>query len=1217
MTRRRLKSFATLRAIALSVMAMCIVGAEASAEPVWVNKQGARLVIGQPSFTRQSPTPDQEVVGAVGGIAVAGDRLFVADGNKVGALAGGDVVSGTAVTRVSNHRALIYNNLSSFVPDPDAAFPQGKLCPACVGIADVVLGQDDFEVHDPHLSQSGLQNPTQVASDGNLLVISDTDNNRVLIWRQIPTTNNQPADVVLGQPDFTTNLPATTQAGMRGPQGVWIDNGRLYVADTVNGRVLVWNSIPAANGAPADMVLGQPDFDTRPEPDLTQSNFEPQADRMLDPVSVTISNGRMFVSDLGFNRVLIFLTVPTQNSAPADVVVGQPDMVSGTTNNTSALCELLPEDAQPGSGIAVEAPTDTNGDGKIDSNDTYPRQYPRRCEKTLNFPRFALSDGQRLFIADAGNDRILVYNQIPLENGAPADTVIGQADFQKLEESDGASGLRSPTALAYDGTNLYVADPFSRRVLVFTPGEDRITQDGLRNAASFTVHSLASVTFDQDPETDQTVTITVSDANTRFPEVSYEYTAQEGDTNLVVRNTLLDMINADAANGGPVYAKPIEGEGVHAIARVEFGGEGQAGDTATLKVGDETYTAALQAGDPPERMVDRLLFFLNANPNSIVVAEREIDTENTLLLTSRLVGPSSNGIPVQVTLSPGAKLTAEVDESLHGGSFPYAIRLVAAEEGPLGEDVRLTAGVTGTGMTVTSSGSQFSIGSDARELPPGTMGALFGNDLADGTYTPPEGTTNLPKELGGVQVYVNGVLSPLYSVSPEQINFQVPWNEQGDSISVAVRRTLASGEVQMSAARATPATRAAPGLFGFPGVEPRPGVVLHGSGQAQGTVALASPNGEVGDDNTEGSFVIDPPGVDVTININGRNYLYVTQQDDTLSTARDHMVSLINNANDRRGDPDVVAVPGEEGFFSARADVEFAGDIQAGDTVSINIRDRVYSYTVKEADTLTIVRNILVQRINLGPESNGLGDPEVTARRLDDVGLVRLEVVARDLGTNGNEIPFTTTVTPDSALITATSSVEDTGVLGGGQTPPVVKLLSRVSSTAANQITYSASSSDEGRLTVTAGSTNLCCGNEPYSLVSEDNPAVPGESIIVMGTGLGLTSPQPSDEGLESGEPTPPSPLFNVPLVSDDFVSSLAGGKTATVEFVGLMPGMVGIYQVNLKLNDDLPDDHNTPLAIYQVRYASNTITFPVKNLKPRKTAATETTDEEEDAGDN
>ena len=117
--------------------------------------------------------------------------------------------------------------------------------------------------------------------------------------------------------------------------------------------------------------------------------------------------------------------------------------------------------------------------------------------------------------------------------------------------------------------------------------------------------------------------------------------------------------------------------------------------------------------------------------------------------------------------------------------------------------------------------------------------------------------------------------------------------------------------------------------------------------------------------------MIDPPGVDVKININGREYLYVTQQGDTLATARDRIVSLINNANNGQGDPQVVAVPGQQGFFSARADVEFGGTIRAGDTVSILVRDRTYSYTVVENDTLVIVRNILVQRINLGPNLDG------------------------------------------------------------------------------------------------------------------------------------------------------------------------------------------------------------------------------------------------------
>jgi len=51
------------------------------------------------------------------------------------------------------------------------------------------------------------------------------------------------------------------------PQGVWIQNGKLYVADTQNNRVLIYNSIPTANGAAADVVLGAPNFTTFVEPD--------------------------------------------------------------------------------------------------------------------------------------------------------------------------------------------------------------------------------------------------------------------------------------------------------------------------------------------------------------------------------------------------------------------------------------------------------------------------------------------------------------------------------------------------------------------------------------------------------------------------------------------------------------------------------------------------------------------------------------------------------------------------------------------------------------------------------------------------------------------------------------------------------------------------------------------------------------------------------------
>ncbi len=98
---------------------------------------------------------------------------------------------------------------------------------------------------------------------------------------------------------------------MRGPQGVWIQNGKLYVADTQNNRVLIFNKIPTSNGAAADVVLGQPNMTTFVEPDLTQQTNNATASLLLNPVSVTSDGVHLFVTDLGYNRVLIWNSIPS------------------------------------------------------------------------------------------------------------------------------------------------------------------------------------------------------------------------------------------------------------------------------------------------------------------------------------------------------------------------------------------------------------------------------------------------------------------------------------------------------------------------------------------------------------------------------------------------------------------------------------------------------------------------------------------------------------------------------------------------------------------------------------------------------------------------------------------------------------------------------------------------------------------------------------------
>ena len=76
--------------------------------------------------------------------------------------------------------------------------------------------------------------------------------------------------------------------------------------------------------------------------------------------------------------------------------------------------------------------------------------FPPHCNATLSFPRFALSDGQRLFVADGGNDRVLVFNQIPSQNGQAGDFIIGQIGGEINQASDAADSLRSPMSLAWD-----------------------------------------------------------------------------------------------------------------------------------------------------------------------------------------------------------------------------------------------------------------------------------------------------------------------------------------------------------------------------------------------------------------------------------------------------------------------------------------------------------------------------------------------------------------------------------------------------------------------------------------------------------------------------------------------------------------------------------------------------------------------------------------------
>jgi hypothetical protein len=514
--------------------------------------QAARLVLGQTTFTQQDEGASQTLLGGVSGVAYANNLLFVADSNRVGAAP-------------QNNRVLLFSGLSGMLPAPTAAIDQSNPfpCAVCLGSASVVLGQPDFSTTDIGLTQNSLRTPTAVATDGRILAVADTDNNRVLLWLSIPSNNGQPADVVVGQPDFKTassnfgggNTPSAK--GMRGPQGVWIQSGRLFVADTQNHRVLIWNSIPSANGTPADLVLGQPNFTTYVEPDLTKAQQNALPNNLLNPVSVTSDGIRLYITDLGHNRVVIYNSIPTANGAPADLAIGQPSLSSDSTNpaianNSALLCA-------------------SNG---VDSSNN--PTYPARCAATMDFPRFALSDGQRLFVSDGGNNRILVYNSIPTQTGQRADVILGEPDeFTSNDDVDleisSSDTLRTPMSLAWDGTNLYVGDSFNRRVMVFTLANPMVSGAGVRNAASLDVFAVGTVAI--------TGTITAKDVATiTIAGKDYPYTVTADDTIATIITKLAGLINA---NGGDPNVFAREDQGAAEVVLTSKA-TGDAGNAVTL-----------------------------------------------------------------------------------------------------------------------------------------------------------------------------------------------------------------------------------------------------------------------------------------------------------------------------------------------------------------------------------------------------------------------------------------------------------------------------------------------------------------------------------------------------------------------------------------------------------------------------------------------------------
>jgi uncharacterized protein (TIGR03437 family) len=88
-------------------------------------------------------------------------------------------------------------------------------------------------------------------------------------------------------------------------------------------------------------------------------------------------------------------------------------------------------------------------------------------------------------------------------------------------------------------------------------------------------------------------------------------------------------------------------------------------------------------------------------------------------------------------------------------------------------------------------------------------------------------------------------------------------------------------------------------------------------------------------------------------------------------------------------------------------------------------------------------------------------------------------------------------------------------------------------------------------------------------------PARPGDVLVIFATGLG-----PLDNTVQSGAAAPSSPLARAVVVPKVNFGSSFAGPLATPVFVGLAPGFVGLFQVNVVVPPDMAPNPNTPITL-------------------------------------
>ncbi len=319
-----------------------------------------------------------------------------------------------------NHRVLIWHGI-----------PENDQTPADIVLGQKDFFTEGARANNKD-SERGFHLPTGVKIIDGRLFVADSWHHRILVWNEMPTENFQKPDYAIGQPNLTEIEKNRGQEKCSADSLYWCYgfnyvNEKFYIADTGNRRVLGWHGIPQKN-QPADFVIGQDDFETNLENRGLDQRADKKSFRWVHEIAG--NSEHIYFADAGNHRVLGW-NGELVSDRKAEVVLGQEDFVKNgefpyvkqgasryrfpysiavdgdllavadTANNRVLFYKGLPESGafRPADAVIAQPDFDSNGENrwKMVDRDTLCWVYGIHMHKG------------KLAAADSGNNRVMIW----------------------------------------------------------------------------------------------------------------------------------------------------------------------------------------------------------------------------------------------------------------------------------------------------------------------------------------------------------------------------------------------------------------------------------------------------------------------------------------------------------------------------------------------------------------------------------------------------------------------------------------------------------------------------------------------------------------------------------------------------------------------------------------------------------------------------------------